>query len=276
MKGLPWFPMYTGDWLSSTPITLMTPAQEGGYVRLLIHEWEDDDCGLPDDNEKLAVLSRLGEAWLNGGSTVVRDRFVPHPTIPGKIINPRLYEEWKKSVNWREKSSEGGKKSAELRKESKGGLTTVPATVPSITHIQSQLHIQSEGQSEEDTEKDICKFSGNSNGEIPKMFEDSRQKFRDIGGKVDGSAVAWEFFIGVCKKAGIDLDGALNELLPAIQAEGRWRDETSSTGQRPPDMTHFRTWLNQRRWTQELPEVKKLETFQERKLRELYEGKEEQ
>lgn len=95
----------------------MTPAQEGAYIRLLCYAWNDPNCSLPDDDNLLASLSRLGEGWFNGGSTMVRKCFQPHPTIAGKLINLRLIEEKEKQTIWKEKSSEGGKKSWQVRKK---------------------------------------------------------------------------------------------------------------------------------------------------------------
>lgn len=111
----PAFQLYANDWLSSTKIALMSPAQEGGYFRLLCHAWNDKDCSLPDDDDQLAILSRLGEAWFNGGSTVVRRCFEPHPQLPGKLVNTRLLAERVKQDEWREKSRIGGLKSGAAR-----------------------------------------------------------------------------------------------------------------------------------------------------------------
>ena len=110
----PSFQFYPADWLSSLKVMLMTPAQEGGYLRLLCYDWSGD--GIPDDDQTLSVLSRMGEGWLNGGSTVVRGCFIQHPTKPGFLTNPRLIEERKKQDDWREKSREGGIRSAESRR----------------------------------------------------------------------------------------------------------------------------------------------------------------
>lgn len=125
MSKSPAFQFYPKDWLSSPKVQLMTPAQEGAYVRLLCYCWDSGDCSLPDDDAELAILSRLGEGWLNGGSAVVRKCFMPHPSKPGHITNTRLLEEAEKQLAWQKKSSEGGKKSAEKRAEkkesSKGG-----------------------------------------------------------------------------------------------------------------------------------------------------------
>lgn len=120
MKGrAPAFQFYANDWLSSPKIMLMTPAQEGAYIRLLAIAWSDPDCSLPDNDDELAALSRLGEGWFTGGSSIVRRCFEPHPHKPGRLVNTRLLEERKKQDQWREKSSAGGKKSGETRANSK-------------------------------------------------------------------------------------------------------------------------------------------------------------
>lgn len=117
MNKSPAFQFYANDWLSSTKIALMTPAQEGAYIRLLCYAWSDPDCSIPDDDAQLAILSRMGEEWLKGGSTVVRKCFNQHPTVPGKLVNLRLLAEREKQQLWREKSQAGGIKSGQARQE---------------------------------------------------------------------------------------------------------------------------------------------------------------
>jgi uncharacterized protein YdaU (DUF1376 family) len=129
MSKAPAFQFYPKDWLSSPKVQLMSPAQEGAYVRLLAYCWDSGDCSLPDDDDELAVLSRLGEGWFNGGSTVVRKCFIPHPTKAGYLSNQRLLEEAQKQTAWQKKSSDGGKKSAAKRAENKEKLKGGSAVV---------------------------------------------------------------------------------------------------------------------------------------------------
>ena len=79
-------PVIVNDWLSSTAIALMTPAEEGGYWHLLLHAWSDTDCCLPDDDETLAQLSRLGPAWRQSAAKI-RKCFTVDPARPGHIYN---------------------------------------------------------------------------------------------------------------------------------------------------------------------------------------------
>jgi hypothetical protein len=129
----PAFQFYTNEWLANVDISLTTPAQEGAVIRLKCYAWSDPDCSLPDDDAELAQLSRLGEGWFNGGSTVIRKFFVPHPNKPGRLVDLRLLQERKKQEAWREKSRQGGLQSGKTRaSEVKGGSTTVQPTASMV------------------------------------------------------------------------------------------------------------------------------------------------
>lgn len=109
----PAFQFYPDSWLSSMDITLMTPAEEGAYIRLLCHAWMSPDCGLPADSRALQTLSRLGSAWSKSEGTI-RAKFREED---GRIYNDRLLAERRKQSVWREKSAEGGKRSGATRRE---------------------------------------------------------------------------------------------------------------------------------------------------------------
>jgi len=66
---------------------LMTPSEEGAYIRLLAIAWGAPDCGLPDDDTQLATLSRLGEQWLKGSSSTLRQCFFSLRRNNGAIYN---------------------------------------------------------------------------------------------------------------------------------------------------------------------------------------------
>lgn len=112
----PAFSVYVNEWLGSPRITLMLPEEEGAYFRLLCYAWGDPDCSLPDDDEVLARLSRLGDRWLNGCSTAVRACFEKHPNKPGRIYNPRLFLERKKQERNKKQKAAAGVKSGEARR----------------------------------------------------------------------------------------------------------------------------------------------------------------
>lgn len=91
-KPLPWFPFYPEKWLSSDDVALMSIAEEGAYHRLLCIAWMQLDCGLPDNDEALATLSRLGKAWPKSAQKI-RSKFT---TSEGRLFNKVLLEIWHK------------------------------------------------------------------------------------------------------------------------------------------------------------------------------------
>ncbi len=87
----PAFQFYANDWLASQTVSLMTPEQEGAYIRLLAHQWSDPTCSLPDDDDRLAVLSRLGEKWPAARLAIAKQMLFHSPRDSGRIYNVRLY-----------------------------------------------------------------------------------------------------------------------------------------------------------------------------------------
>jgi uncharacterized protein YdaU (DUF1376 family) len=112
MNKPPAFQFYANDWLGSTQIMLMSPAEEGAYIRLLAIAWNDEDCCLPNDDEKLAKLSRLGKKWHSHSGAIIRKCF----KVKGnKIFNERLLKEKRKIEDFRKERSKSGKRGAENR-----------------------------------------------------------------------------------------------------------------------------------------------------------------
>jgi uncharacterized protein YdaU (DUF1376 family) len=80
MRKLPWFPLYTADFLVST--SSFTNEEVGAFIRLLSHEW--DKGVLPADMSRLARLAGYADAhafallWdvLKDKFTAVKDGFV--------------------------------------------------------------------------------------------------------------------------------------------------------------------------------------------------------
>jgi uncharacterized protein YdaU (DUF1376 family) len=123
----PSFPWYASDWLGSTKRAMLSPAQRGAYIDLLSHQWGDATCSLPDDDEALEALSGMGEGWLKGASICLRQCFPKHPTLQGRIANPRLLEIRAERDEWLAKSAKGGRKSQRVQRlrRGKGASTTL-------------------------------------------------------------------------------------------------------------------------------------------------------
>ncbi len=116
--------IYIDDWLSSTKIASMDAAEERGYLRLLLHEAKQEDCGLPDEDNTLASLSGLDKQWFKltrdplkrvGEKTSgvkLRECFFLRD---GRLYNSRLLKEWERFTLSRKERSETGKKGADSR-----------------------------------------------------------------------------------------------------------------------------------------------------------------
>lgn len=83
-------------WITSPDVAAMTAAQEGAFLRLLAFASRSKDCALPNDDEVLGKLSKLGDEWSTTG-LVVRRQFTDHPKDSTRIINEKLHEEWRRA-----------------------------------------------------------------------------------------------------------------------------------------------------------------------------------
>jgi uncharacterized protein YdaU (DUF1376 family) len=114
MNSPPAFQFYAADWLADADVTMMTLEEEGAYIRALAFCWREGS--IPADEKRLSVL-------LKGGSrdvlAAVKQRFKISPSDPQRLVHGRLDLERKKQKEWREKSSEAGKKSGKIRREKK-------------------------------------------------------------------------------------------------------------------------------------------------------------
>lgn len=108
----PSFQFYPGDWLGSTKIWLMSPEEEGAYIRLLCHMWNQDDCSLSSDDEILSKLSRLNEKWQKSKQNILKCFSEKN----GKIFNKRLLIEKKKQLQFRKKQASNGSKGGRPKK----------------------------------------------------------------------------------------------------------------------------------------------------------------
>ena len=84
----PWFSFWVNDFLSSSKVELMKPEMVGGYLFLLLKEWQSSDCSLPVEDVILAKYSRLERRWSRCRDVILRC-FVEQD---GKLYNPKLLE----------------------------------------------------------------------------------------------------------------------------------------------------------------------------------------
>jgi uncharacterized protein YdaU (DUF1376 family) len=118
----PAFLLYGADYLADEAVIGMTLAQLGAYTLLLIiHSREGS---IPAETDRIARLIRLyghtaafRAVWKWPLSTV----FQPHPSQPGRLVQPRMFDDLQRietlALHRSIAGVQGGRKSAELRRE---------------------------------------------------------------------------------------------------------------------------------------------------------------
>jgi uncharacterized protein YdaU (DUF1376 family) len=106
-------PIHIGDWFSSETVALLGPAGESFYLRLLMHQWKNEDDGLPVDPELLRRLSGASPKEWRAAWAMLERHF---PVCEdGKRRNPRTENERRFALDRREKRRAAGKKGNETR-----------------------------------------------------------------------------------------------------------------------------------------------------------------
>jgi uncharacterized protein YdaU (DUF1376 family) len=150
----PFFKFNPVDWLTSVSIRMMTIEQEGAYHRLLCEEWLQHDCGLPDDDEKLAILSGLLDRWASG-SHIIRQQFISRN---GRLYNERLLHEWKEVAS----NSQKARRNANMRWQSGRNAVALPThsdsnavAMPSVSVSVSSSVVTSEEKQTAEVRPDL-------------------------------------------------------------------------------------------------------------------------
>lgn len=108
----------------------MDAHEERGYLRLILAAAsEDGPPSIPDDDDELAILSKLGSQWwkptkdkekrigerTSGQKLRECWQFRPPANYSGRLYNEKLYEAWRKQKAFSEGKSAAGKKGNEKR-----------------------------------------------------------------------------------------------------------------------------------------------------------------
>lgn len=101
-----YLPLFGSDYLADT--SHLTTEEHGAYLLLLIAAWRQDDCGLPNDDRKLARITGLSaRKWL-----AIKDTILEFWTVEGgRIFQARL----RKERGFADQKSENNRRSARTR-----------------------------------------------------------------------------------------------------------------------------------------------------------------
>lgn len=116
----PAFQFYPRDYLTDIQVVVMTLEEQGAYIRLLSHQWLEGS--IPADTKHLACLCRITPARMKKIWPAIAPKF--REAAPGRLVNDRLEQSRKTAAEWREKSKEGGIRSARIREAKRKGTHT--------------------------------------------------------------------------------------------------------------------------------------------------------
>lgn len=91
MNKKPWFPFYGTEFFTDENVVGMTDDEVGKYLRLLWLQWSEGS--IPQDP---GLLERIvfGQSELDARAMQMLSRcFTEHPTLEGRLVNKRLFEE---------------------------------------------------------------------------------------------------------------------------------------------------------------------------------------
>lgn len=249
----PSFQFYPDAWLSSADIMLMTPAEEGAYVRLLCIAWMDADCSLPADSRVLASLSRLGDEWEGESGEKIRAKFVERD---GRLYNERLLEERRKQREWSQKSSKGGLKSATSRaaKIGKGSSRLVDTKAQPNPNqvVDNWLPPKGNSSSSSSSSKKPPIVPPETDKPLDEEFHRLTELFPDPT-KIDQACRTWISLVG----SGVITSDNVGEIFEGLQRwliSEKWAEEA---GRFRPSLA---SWLENKRW---IDKPKPLETEQQ-------------
>lgn len=235
----PAFQFYAADWLSSTSIALMTAHEERAYLRLLCHAWADENCSLPDDRRRLMKLGLLrSEAQLE----VVLRQFAPHPELPGRLINPRLFEIRQQSEDFRAERAAagraGGRKAQAQRRE---GVVQSSSSDSSSARSSASAPLQANGEANREAKSSSSSSSSGAPSEhrnTPPLASRETPHAGGIG-SVEGSRPEELFAVeGLTPEELVQVYNArLGGLAPALETSPQRRARLRSFSRKRPRLT---------------------------------------
>ena len=112
----PAFQMYTGDFLSSPDVALMTAHEVGAYCLLLFTAWQSDRQGyLDNDEDRLRRIARLSPKQWKESRNLLLKKFV-ETEDRNMRYNPRLAAEAERLTQYRKQMRENGEKGGRPKK----------------------------------------------------------------------------------------------------------------------------------------------------------------
>lgn len=232
----------------------MTLEAEGAYIRLLAYSWKDGS--IPEKISEMAALCkvtchRMSYLW----QTYLQFCFEPHPSLAGRLINPRLEKVRNEQIEYRQRQAEYGRKGNARRwqKESDRVGDRVPESGRGSgtrsgrgSGMGSGLHRSSSSSSpsyrgiQRGIQNTNMSPSGDVAVEYPDDFSHFWKESTRRGSKLEASK-AWKV-LHPSESLQVEIHAGMRVWMQSEQ----WQDETKQ-----PHIAH---WLRRRGWEERVPE----------------------
>ena len=233
-----WFPFYYGDYLKDT--MQLSAERHGIYLLLMIHCWQNEY--IDDDIESMCMIAKVHEE--NKSLLYILDKYFVKKD--DKYYQNRITKELKCAKENKEKRVKKAKDAANKRwnNDATSNAPSIPQAMPEGMPESCPSSSSSSSSSKTPT---------TSIREIESDFEEIYFCYPIKKGK-SSALTKYKYFR---KNNNIPEKSILIEWInKAIRSDKQWIDGF---------IPHFSTWMNQRRWEDELPESKNdEETFEER------------
>lgn len=176
----PAFQLYASDFMGDPLVDIMSPEALGGYFRLLLVAWQQDDPGyLPNDTEMLSAWSRLGERWDACSKAILRCfRTAPD----GRLFQKRMVEVAREQAEYREQQRLKGVASGEARRKNREPTDSEPNMNSGSPPVEQRLNSGSPPVETQEEPK------GNSPSPPPSPIEDLSSRTREDGPQAQPTA----------------------------------------------------------------------------------------
>ena len=235
----PSFPLYVNNILGSGRVAVMTNAQFGAYILLLCHAWNQEDCGLPNDDDVLAAWSRMNGKWPENKGHVLRCFFKKN----GRLYNEKLLSCWEDSRKYRENQRVKG---------AAGGLARAKRVLSrGLTVAKPSLSSESESESESYIEPEIDK---DKNAVTPLAYTADFEQFYESYPRKTAKVKAYDAWKKSKRRP------ELLVLIAAIEKQKQSKQWVEGI------IPHPATWLNQERWDDNMGNTATVHPTQQRAL----------
>lgn len=106
----PHFDFYPGDWVGDAHNRYLSLAEKGAHLELLCMIWNDASettFGIIDDTRGISrALGITSEEWQQMRAVLIEGPYAVLKIMDGRIISPRLYQEWEKTCERSHKARE--------------------------------------------------------------------------------------------------------------------------------------------------------------------------